>query len=115
MANHKYHGDWRYFENPDGGNDVFTQDDTMKLRIPENGNVDPNTSSHKGNKVSGKARNNGVSLSRIGSGNTRTLEGMTMFEIPLSSGDVMAVISGRFRDVGRDLVQQEGDWVIVKP
>lgn len=118
MANHKYHGTWRYFENPDGGADVFTQGKNMELAIPADGKVDAGGSSHNGEKVSGDARKNGVTLFRTRVGNTRTLHGVTMFEVPLSSGDVCAVIAGRFRDDGTKLApaaQKEGDWVIVKP
>lgn len=119
MAKHKYDGTWRYFENPDGGEDKFSRREDMILAIPtENGDVDKAHSSHNGEEISGKARNNGVTLSRQGTGNTRTLNGVTMFEIPLGSGQVFAVIKGRYRDDPKDrapLTQNEGDWVITKP
>lgn len=117
MAKHKYDGKWRYFENPDGGDDVFTQGREMKLTIPaEDGIVDKANSSHNGEEVSGNARKNGVTLSRKRTGNTRTLHGTTMFEVPLSSGDVFVVIMGRFIDDGLELkTQMQGDWIITKP
>lgn len=115
MAKHKYDGTWRYFENPAGGDDVFTQGKDMKLKIPkEDGVVDKNQSSHDGKEISGDATNNGVTLTRGGS-NPRKFYGVTVFEVTLRSGDIFAVIKGKFVDSGGGATQVQGDWIITKP
>ena len=112
MAKHKYDGMWRYFENPDGGDDEFTRGGDMKLTIPrEDGVVDEANSNHNGQRVSGNATNNSVSLRR----GRRTFNGRTVFEVPLSSGDVFVVIRGRFIEQVDGITQIQGDWIITKP
>lgn len=122
MPRHKYDGTWRYFENPQGGPDVYTQGENMELSIPaEDGVVNEASSSHNGERVSGNARNSGVTLFRRRTGNTRTFHGVTMIEVPLSSGGVFAVIKGTFTDAGgkdkdaNEVTQNQGDWIITKP
>jgi hypothetical protein len=123
MAKHKYDGNWKYFENPKGGDDKFAQGKPMKLTIPrEDGKVDRGSSNHDNKEVSGVARDDGITLFRHETGNRRTFHGTTMFEVPLKSGDVFAVIKGTYiddeekkKDGEVETTQIQGDWIITKP
>lgn len=118
MAQHKFDGEWTYFEAPVG--QPPRRDEKMKLVIPENGTVDDTQSKHKGKKLKGNATDKTITLYRGEPQDKRDYFGVLLFDM---LGSEQMVIVGNWKnnpEPGPEpqiaaLAQNEGTWIITKP
>lgn len=117
MAQHKFDGEWTYFEAPFGKPPV--KDDKMKLVIPENGTVDDSQSKHKGKKLAGNATDKTIQLVRGTPQDKRDYFGVLLLDM-LEDRIVIVGMWKNNPEPGPELefapqAQNEGVWVITKP
>lgn len=123
MAQHKFEGEWRYYESVDG--QTPGSDDKMKLVIAGNGTVDPGQSRHKGKRLSGSATNGTLKLERGEQADKRDYFGVLVVDLDILGTETMVIAGGwkntpmggggEGKDRAEDVAQNEGIWVIVKP